>query len=642
VNTLKNIVFVAFLATICGTPLSLFAQADVVEDETATLYVNAKTGSDSNPGTSAKPFLTIGAASKVAIVNNTNNIGTKILISPGTYRETLSMGSTKNVTTSAITFQAVTTGTAIISGSNVLTGWTPDTTNAAIYTNTWNNKFGACAVPAGWPTQIQPIVLRTEMIFVNSVPLTQVLSASQMIMGTFYVDETTSQIQIWPVSGTNMATALIESATRPNTMVVSNRSNLVFRGLTFQHARSCINFDGAMISSSVNILFDSIQANWNGFGGLGINTSNQITVKNSVASHNGGVGFGSYRGLNALSEFDEADYNNWRGAMGGFYDWAMGGFKLFSMHAGTFNQVYAYRNQGEGLWFDTDGENITITNATLVENNASNLQLEVDEGPGTVTDSILCNSIGSGVSLLNSAYVTLSGNTFYNNGDGIAPGHAEIFVTAVEGGRTITNWQTGQVETFGTTNINLSNNIFEDNTPGQILFGTYLVGEDWTAFISTLASSGNRWYDPSGPNKFTLPVNQMVGLAAFQEATGTDSSSTFVSSPAPAACAVPAPPYSDYTLTADNRQYTMVGGKITIKLAVKSYGWGMVYLGGLELPAGVSASFTAPSLVSGPSILTLTAGTSAKSATVPITIFSQGKGRIHPVTVLLTIVPPTS
>jgi hypothetical protein len=639
---LQNIAIAVIAGTVCLIPTCIFAQASVVENEPATIYVDAKAGLDTNPGTSSKPFLTITAASKVALANNIKNVGTKILINPGTYRETLNIGSTTNETTSAITFQAAKTGTAIISGSDVLTGWTQSSVNPAIYTRPWDYNFGACALPAGWPTQIQPIVMRTEMVFVNSIPLAQVLSSSQVIMGTFYVDETANQIQIWPVTGTNMNTATVETAIRPNTLTVSGRSNMVFRGLSFQHARSCINFDGAVVSSSVNMLFDTIQANWNNFGGLGIDTSNQVTVQNSVASHNGGVGFGTYRALNGLYQFDEADYNNWRGAMGGFYDWAMGGFKMFEMHAGVFNQVFAYRNQGEGLWFDTDGENIMIEDATLVENDATNLQLEVDEGPASLSDSILCNSIGSGMTLVNSAYATITNNTFYNNGDGISPGHAEIFVTAVEGGRTIINWQTGQSETFGTTNINLSNNIFQNSNAGQTLFGTYLVGQDWTAFISTLASSGNHWYDPTGTNKFTLPVNQTVDLAAFRNATGQDSSSTFSSSPAPAGCTAPAATYSDYTLSSDKRVYTMAAGKITINLTVKSYGWGLVYLGGLVLPAGVTGTFTKASLTSGLSTLTLTASKSAVNATIPLTIFSQSNGRVHPVTVLITVAPPTS
>jgi len=163
-----------------------------------------------------------------------------VLINPGTYRETLNVGSPSNQTASATTFQAVKSGTAIISGSDVLTGWTQESSNSSIFAHAWDYNFRACAIPLGWPIQLQPIIQRTEMIFVNAVPLTQVLASSQLVMGTFYVDETSNQIQIWPVTGTNMSTALVETSVRPNTLTGYNRSNMVFRGLVFQHARSCI------------------------------------------------------------------------------------------------------------------------------------------------------------------------------------------------------------------------------------------------------------------------------------------------------------------------------------------------------------------------------------------------------------------
>ncbi len=86
----------------------------------------------------------------------------------------------------------------------------------------------------------------------------------------------------------------------------------------------------------------------------------------------------------------------------------------------------------------------------------------------------------------------------------------------------------------------------------------------------------------------------------------------------------------------------MVNGKLLINLSVRSYGWGMVYLGGLVLPTGVTASFSKPNLVSGPSVLTLTANKNAVSATVPLTIFAQGNGRVHPISILIVVSPPGS
>src|ERR1700719_729259 len=69
---------------------SAFGQATVNESlETATLYVDTAKGSDSNPGTQLKPLKTIGAAASMAETNNQSSIGTKVIINPGTYRESV-------------------------------------------------------------------------------------------------------------------------------------------------------------------------------------------------------------------------------------------------------------------------------------------------------------------------------------------------------------------------------------------------------------------------------------------------------------------------------------------------------------------------------------------------------------------------
>ena len=67
-----------------------FGQANVNESlETANVYVNGTTGSDTNPGTESKPLKTIGAAVSMAITNNHNSIGTKVTVDAGTYRESI-------------------------------------------------------------------------------------------------------------------------------------------------------------------------------------------------------------------------------------------------------------------------------------------------------------------------------------------------------------------------------------------------------------------------------------------------------------------------------------------------------------------------------------------------------------------------
>src|SRR3981081_4722906 len=72
--------------------LASLGQATVNESlETAYIYVDAVTGSDTNSGTKTKPLKTINAAAGIAQSNNWASIGTKITINPGTYRESLAL-----------------------------------------------------------------------------------------------------------------------------------------------------------------------------------------------------------------------------------------------------------------------------------------------------------------------------------------------------------------------------------------------------------------------------------------------------------------------------------------------------------------------------------------------------------------------
>src|ERR1039458_9064858 len=85
------------------------------------------------------------------------------------------------------------------------------------------------------------------------------------------------------------------------------------------------------------------------------------------------------------------------------------------MRTTTVKNHFSYNNQAEGLWFDTDNQNITIDNATLSGNTTAALQIERNEGPITLKNSHLCSS-GVGVNVLTSKNLTIQNNTFYNNG----------------------------------------------------------------------------------------------------------------------------------------------------------------------------------------------------------------------------------
>ena len=73
-------------------------------------YVDSARGSDSNPGTSARPLKTIAKAAQMALANYQSNRTTQILIQPGTYRESISLLSKAKPSEGGITFEPTSPG----------------------------------------------------------------------------------------------------------------------------------------------------------------------------------------------------------------------------------------------------------------------------------------------------------------------------------------------------------------------------------------------------------------------------------------------------------------------------------------------------------------------------------------------------
>jgi hypothetical protein len=607
-----------------------------------TIYVDSEKGSDvvanvATAGASTAPLHTIQAAINVANTRNQQKIGTTIVVNPGVYRESINIGSVPGGSAAPLAIQASSTGSTVISGSDVLTGWQPVSGHAGTYWHSWTYNFGECAIPSGWPTNISAIARRTEMVFVNSTPLTQVLSESQLRPGTFFVDEATNQLLITPPTGTSVSSALIEAAVRPSIFSVSGRSNVTVSGLILRHANSCMNKPAAIITGSSNVVVSGVQAVWNNWGGLELSGDTGVTVKNSIASHNGGVGFLGDQDVNTTFSYNESDFNNWRGAEGAIYNWGMGGTKLFAMHTATVQDHYSYGNQAQGLWFDTDNKNITVNNATVSGSIMSALQLEANEGPITVENSHFCSSL-AGVTTLNQEKLTMKYNSFYNNG-GFGQYTAEIYIAGRAGGHVIRDWQTGQSYDLRTSGTVLTGNNFQDATSGQHLFGTYLSGSDWSDFANSLVGSGNRWYDPMTLYSFLLPSAHLVNFSGWKSAVGTDYSSAWTLLSLSSGCGIPSQSYTDFAVSLDRETYSMSAGHGSIGVKVANYGYGTVSLSVSGLPSNVSASISKSSLSSGIVSISLSATKYAANKTVPITIWGVSGSRVHPVTVNVHIVP---
>jgi|SRR5580692_7121703 hypothetical protein len=610
--------------------------------ETAFIYVDPN-GNDSNSGTQSQPLKTIQAAVKVAFNNNKNNIGTRVTLNPGTYRQSAAYQAGVSNTSAPVTFQAATNGTAIIDGADLYTGWTP---SGSFFTHSWSSLGGTCALPNFWPN-MWPIARRREMVFVDGTSLTQVISASELIPGTFYVDDAGSLISVYPQAGTNMSTATVEVAIRANGFTLSGATNFVFRGLVFQHAASCPQGgNGLTVVTSDHVLVDTDQFLWNNQTGLGFFKTSDFVVQNSLANHNGGTGMAANQGKNVTYTTNETSYNNWRNAMGAFYGWGYAGGKFFLLHGATFNGWKSYYNQAAGVWFDTDNANVSIESLDSSNNLVEGMFLEANEGPISIASSKFCNNqdnqvpTGSFGPLIsgNSEFITVSSTLFCNNA--ISAG-GQILIGGDSNGRTFTNWETNQLMTVQSQNWTLSGNTFVGAGSSQNLFYSYLTGSVWHLFTSTFSSNNNTWWNSSNANVFQVSTGT-YNFASWKSALGQDANSTF-SDPS-ASCPAPTPDQVDYWLTTyfdggvktvtrgSNAVYTVqvfpVGAfSSTVNLSVD----------GLT-QVGATSSFGSSSInTSGSTTLAVNTTGSTTVGRFPITVIASSGGVVRTVTLTLVV-----
>jgi len=627
-------------ATITITSTSSFVPENL---ETALIWVDPN-GSDSNPGTQSQPLKTIQHAADLAYHNNQNNIGSRVTINPGTYREQAYYDGNSSSTSAPVTFQAATNGTVFIKGSDIYTGWVA---SGNVFTHSFVS-LGQCALPGGWPT-MWPILLRREMVFVNGTPLTQVISSGQLVVGTFYVDDANHVISIWPPSGTDMSTATVEVAVRPAVFHVDSISNVVLRGLVFQHAATCPQGGaGLLVNTSDHVLIDTDQFLWNNQSGLGFWRTSNVVMQNSIVNHNGGAGWGATQGTNVTATTNETSYNNWRNAMGAYYGWAYAGAKLLSLHGADFNGWKSYYNQTGGGWFDTDNANITIENLDSSNNLSYGMFLEANEGPISITSSKFCNNWDNSLptssfgTLLsgNSEFVTVSSTLFYNNAV-LAGGGGQIEIAGTSAGRPVTNWETGQAYNVQSQNWTLSNDTIVGVGSLQNLFYSYVTGSVWTLFTSTFSSNNNAWWNASNASVFHVSTGT-YNFAGWKSALGQDANSTF-SDPG-VSCPAPIPDQVDYWLTTysdGNVQTVSRGASASYTIQVFPVG---AFSGTVSFSVdgvtqiGATSNFGSTSITgSGSTTLTINTSGGTSTGTFPITVIASSGGVVRTVTLTLTV-----
>jgi hypothetical protein len=494
----------------------------------AEIFVDALSGSDSNPGSRSRPLKTINRAAQLAIGNHGRNIPTTVTINPGTYRETIGISSSDSVADVPITFQALKKGTVIVKGSDVWTGWQRDPSNPRRYVNAWPYRWGVCPPPPRWPV-LPEIVSRREMIFVNDRMLTQVLSADEMAEGNFYVDETSGRAMIWPLAGDDISEGNIEVSVRPKLFEGHHVSSLTLSGIIFEHANPCLSMvpsAAVAVFGGTNVIVEDCTFNWNNWIGFRFDGVTNSTARRLVANYNGELGISGYRLKGVTMEDIETSFNDWRAKQ--FTDYEPAGGKFFHVHGGVFRNYRARSNQARGLWFDTDNGDVVIENAVLTNNLTGGLFFEASQGPITVKSSRICRNGSNGIESNHTVSVILTDNLIYDNQK------SQIFVNSASDRRSANDPDTGATFLVVAQQWSLHGNTIIGNEASQLLYKTYQnSNENSQLFIHTMHSDDNTWYNAASARVFQIdrggrghrPEN--VDFLRWQSETGQDKHSKF-------------------------------------------------------------------------------------------------------------------
>jgi len=366
-----------------------------------------------------------------------------------------------------------------------------------------------------------------------------------MTDGSFFVDETGGRVTIWPASGTDMSTATVEVSVRPKLFESHHVSSLTIRGLIFEHASTCVSMvpsAAVAIVGGVNVLVEDCTFGWNNWTGLRLDGLVDSSARRIVASYNGALGILGFRLKRFSAEDIQTSYNNWRGALGQFYEWEPAGGKFLHVHGGVFKNYTAIGNEASGLWFDTNNNDVTVENAFLSKNRLRGFFIEANKGPITLQDSRICGNGADGFEGQHSESVSLIGNLFYDNRK------SQIFVQSASDQRLIKDPETGATSTAISQAWSLQGNTIVGIGSGELLFKTYQnSSENSQLFTRTMISDNNTWYDAESSNVFQIdrggrghhPEN--VDFLRWQSETGQDKNSKFeppATDPA-AVCAAP-------------------------------------------------------------------------------------------------------
>ncbi|MCD8482158.1 MAG: right-handed parallel beta-helix repeat-containing protein [Verrucomicrobia bacterium] len=335
--------------------------------------------------------------------------GDQVLFAPGIYRQSIEINA-RGTAKKPITISAEETHSAIITGTDVVTGWQSDGDDWYVDINLSSiapkPKYG---VLAG----------RREQVFVDGQPLSQVLYRHELRSGSFFYDDKAKRLFIRPqvftgeIRGgeTEMDKGSIQGGgsktidrnapehswpflirpfqpeqhgievTKRNKIFAltgnfqdadAGSAHIIVRGLVFRGSGDAP--QQAMVHiGGIHQLIEDCIIEYGAARGFDFRCQ-KSTMRRCVTRMNGQLGFSGY-GTDNLIEDCELSYNNTKHSS--FVCFEQGGCKICRTHRFIMRNVRVIGNDGPGLWYDIDNTEALIERCWCEGNTGPGIMYEI-------------------------------------------------------------------------------------------------------------------------------------------------------------------------------------------------------------------------------------------------------------------------
>lgn len=408
----------------------------------ATYYVDGSDpkASDDGAGSEAVPWKTIARAGKAAELKP----GDLVLIKTGVYREHAEI-TVSGEPGKPITFAAAPGARVVIKGSELVRGtWTrlgdpADKATSVADRRTWKTQLGEEFFTdprfkgsygdksKRWVSQVfyqddHPLrMIGPDGIYKNdkAYNIEQIGNTrADMIPQSFYFDP--SDQTLYVNIGGEPGWYSIEVGVRGFALTLGKVHDVVVRGLQMRHNRQPGGqWPIVAVSECERVTLENCTISWADFTGLGMGTCKNCTLRGCEFSHNGAIGLAGGMNQDCLVEDCKLLFNNYRhiGA-----DWGVAaGAKLIpgNKRVTLRGCEAAYNDEAEGIWFDTDNEDIRILDNVCHHNGDCGIFFEINKAGGVIAGNLVYGNHGRGIYVSGSQNTWVAHNTVIENDQGI-------------------------------------------------------------------------------------------------------------------------------------------------------------------------------------------------------------------------------